>query len=203
MSSSGIWICVVVTREILWRHRFDVELEFVSHDHAAGQMHFDGRKPRRETVKSHLPMNHFSRAGPIALAISLLFSTLPARADTTALAKDFSQPPAATKPRCYWYWFDDHVSKEGITRDLEAMREVGIGGAFIGIIGGAIGKRTGSEAHPAQRPLVGKSRARRARGHPARRGHRAFQLPRLEPDRRPVGEAKPIDALSGPGGNPP
>jgi hypothetical protein len=51
----------------------------------------------------------------------------------------FRNPGENTRPRCYWYWFDDHVSKEGITRDLEAMKRVGIGGAFIGIIGGAIG----------------------------------------------------------------
>ena len=60
----------------------------------------------------------------------------------------FRTPPEATKPRCYWYWFDDHVSKTGITRDLEAMREVGIGGAFIGIIGGAIGKRPNLKVQP-------------------------------------------------------
>ena len=67
------------------------------------------------------------------------FAAGPVRAD---LATDFANPPEATKPRCYWYWFDDHVSQEGITRDLEAMKRVRIGGAYIGIIGGAIGKRT-------------------------------------------------------------
>ena len=82
----------------------------------------------------------------LALAPSYL------RAQSDSLAKDFSNPPAATKPRCYWYWFDDHVSKEGITRDLEAMREVGIGGAFIGIIGGAIGKRTELNPAPLSEP---------------------------------------------------
>jgi hypothetical protein len=54
----------------------------------------------------------------------------------------FRNPNENTRPRCYWYWFDNQVSKEGITRDLEAMKRVGIGGAYIGIIGGAIG-RTG------------------------------------------------------------
>ena len=73
-------------------------------------------------------------------------------AGTDALAGDFRHPPAATKPRCYWYWFDDHVSKVGITRDLEAMREVGIGGAFIGLIGGAMGKRTELNPKPLSEP---------------------------------------------------
>lgn len=55
------------------------------------------------------------------------------------LAAQFTQPPVATKPRCYWYWMDGHISKEGITKDLEAMKRVGIGGAFIGIISGQSG----------------------------------------------------------------
>lgn len=35
---------------------------------------------------------------------------------------------------CYWYWIGDDISKEGITKDLEAMKEAGIGGALIGNI---------------------------------------------------------------------
>ncbi len=50
------------------------------------------------------------------------------------LAKDFLAPPAATKPRCYWYWMDGNITTNGITKDLEAMRRVGIGEAYIGII---------------------------------------------------------------------
>ncbi len=44
----------------------------------------------------------------------------------------FRNPPESTKPWTYWYWIDDNISKEGITRDLEAMAKVGIGEAFIG-----------------------------------------------------------------------
>jgi hypothetical protein len=35
---------------------------------------------------------------------------------------------------CYWYWINDDISKEGITRDLEAMKEAGIGAVLIGNI---------------------------------------------------------------------
>ena len=52
------------------------------------------------------------------------------------LADSFANPPEQTKPRCYWYWIDGQISREGITRDLESMRRVGIGEAYIGIIGG-------------------------------------------------------------------
>jgi hypothetical protein len=50
------------------------------------------------------------------------------------LAEGFANPPEQTKPWCYWYWISDNISKEGITKDLEAMRRVGIGEALIGNI---------------------------------------------------------------------
>ncbi|WP_461111807.1 glycosyl hydrolase [Spirosoma jeollabukense] len=35
------------------------------------------------------------------------------------------------KPWVFWYWMQGAVSKEGITADLEAMKEAGIGGAYL------------------------------------------------------------------------
>ncbi|AEV98273.1 glycoside hydrolase family 2 sugar binding protein [Niastella koreensis GR20-10] len=53
----------------------------------------------------------------------------------------FLSPPESTKPWVYWYWDNDNISKEGITKDLEAMAQVGIGEALIGnIVGGASSK---------------------------------------------------------------
>lgn len=46
----------------------------------------------------------------------------------------FVTPHATNNVWCYWYWINDDISKEGITKDLEAMKEVGIGTAFIGNI---------------------------------------------------------------------
>ncbi len=50
------------------------------------------------------------------------------------LEQVFANPPESTKPWCYWYWLNDNISKEGITKDLEAMAKVGIGEALIGNI---------------------------------------------------------------------
>jgi hypothetical protein len=47
----------------------------------------------------------------------------------SALRADFLNPPPETRPGCYWYWLDIYVSKEGITKDLEAKSKVGIGRA--------------------------------------------------------------------------
>ncbi len=52
------------------------------------------------------------------------------------LAQDFQSPPEVTKPRCYWYWCSGRYSKEGITKDLEAMHRAGIGEAYIGTVFG-------------------------------------------------------------------
>jgi hypothetical protein len=49
----------------------------------------------------------------------------------TQFEKDFQNPPAAAKPWVFWYWMNAAVSKEGITADLEAMKQVGIGGAYL------------------------------------------------------------------------
>ncbi len=58
-----------------------------------------------------------------------------ANSKTTAqLLQDFKNPPEDKKPWLYWYWINNHISEEGITKDLEAMAEVGIGAALIGNI---------------------------------------------------------------------
>ena len=73
--------------------------------------------------------------------IALLLATSLVSADD--LEARFQNPPEATKPRCYWYWMDGQVTREGITRDLEAMKRVGIGEGYIGIISGQAGTPVG------------------------------------------------------------
>ena len=47
---------------------------------------------------------------------------------TTPLEQAFRAPPASARPFTWWHWINGNVTREGITRDLEAMAEVGIGG---------------------------------------------------------------------------
>ena len=47
------------------------------------------------------------------------------------LGKAFDHPPEAAKPLTWWHWISGNVSKEGITADLEAMKQIGLGGAQI------------------------------------------------------------------------
>lgn len=50
---------------------------------------------------------------------------------TDLLENRFLDPPASVKPYVWWHWMGPNFSKEGITRDLEAMKDAGIGGATI------------------------------------------------------------------------
>lgn len=47
------------------------------------------------------------------------------------LEASFITPPASARPRTFWFWMNGHVTRDGITRDLEAMSRVGIGGVLI------------------------------------------------------------------------
>ncbi len=83
---------------------------------------------------------HFKNPFCLSLAVAaavILFSGggLPGQS-ADPLREAFVNPPEGTKPRCYWYWMKGNISKEGITRDLEAMKRVGIGAAYIGVIEG-------------------------------------------------------------------
>src|SRR6185437_3683929 len=45
-----------------------------------------------------------------------------------ALAQGFVTPPDSAKPRTWWHWTNGNVTETGITKDLEWMKRVGIGG---------------------------------------------------------------------------
>lgn len=47
------------------------------------------------------------------------------------LAFMFKEPPMEYRPYVWWHWMGSNFSKKGITKDLEAMKEAGIGGATI------------------------------------------------------------------------
>ncbi len=66
-------------------------------------------------------------AGFLILAGAATFSA--ARADS--LEEDFENPPMAARPYVWWHWMGCNVTREGITKDLEAMKSAGIGGATI------------------------------------------------------------------------
>ncbi|MDR1723201.1 MAG: glycosyl hydrolase [Tannerella sp.] len=48
-------------------------------------------------------------------------------AGESELETGFRNPPSTARPGVYWYFMDGNRSKEAITKDLEAMKKVGIG----------------------------------------------------------------------------
>ena len=71
---------------------------------------------------------------PLALA-PLAGQAAPKGGSHAALAAGFVAPPDSVQTSVYWYWLSGNVSKEGVVKDLEAMKRAGINRAFIGNIG--------------------------------------------------------------------
>ena len=72
------------------------------------------------------------------LGLFFLFLSLSVFAQSS-LYTQFKTPPAEAKPWTFWYWMHGAVSKEGIKADLEAMHEIGLGGAYLMTIRGVEG----------------------------------------------------------------
>ena len=81
---------------------------------------------------------------PLSWWLALVAGFLACAIRAGTLEQEFTSPPDHTKLRCYWYWMDGQITKEGITRDLEAMKRVGIGEGYIGVISGQSGTPTTS-----------------------------------------------------------
>ena len=62
----------------------------------------------------------------ITLIISILL-LMTSCYNRPSLEQGFLNPPDSARPGVYWYFMDGNLSKEAITKDLEAMRTAGIG----------------------------------------------------------------------------
>jgi hypothetical protein len=70
------------------------------------------------------------------LGIAVAFTSLGLARTSLAQGPDplesgFRVPPEAAKPRTWWHWTMSNVTKDGITKDLEWMKRVGIGGFML------------------------------------------------------------------------
>ena len=66
-----------------------------------------------------------------AAALLLLFIAGGDLRAAVNLERDFREPPTSAQPWAYWWWLDGAASKEGITADLEAMKQQGISGVLL------------------------------------------------------------------------
>lgn len=86
-------------------------------------------------------LKHMNKAMNLLLIFWILFFTTNCTKSKKMSSNEFQNiqtgfisPEDNNSVWCYWYWINDDISKEGITKDLEAMKSVGIGTAFIGNI---------------------------------------------------------------------
>lgn len=71
-----------------------------------------------------------------AAALAIAVSVLPVSAGSAeevsgakdSLESGFQDPPASARPRVWWHWMNGNITADGIAKDLEWMKRIGIGG---------------------------------------------------------------------------
>jgi len=104
----------------------------------------------------------------LVIVVLLTFGVLSVTGRMT-LEENFVVPPPETRLHSYWWWLNGNVTAEAITRDLEAMKEKGFGGAMITDAGGA--NHRGNRQVPSG-PLFGSEPWRKLYRHALREGKR-------------------------------
>ena len=61
----------------------------------------------------------------IAGLMSLVLLSGSAQAD---IEKEFGNPPESARPHTWYHWINGNVSREGITKDLESFKKIGLRG---------------------------------------------------------------------------
>ena len=73
-----------------------------------------------------MPLQRLSLSAAL-LCLGLTVSTVLA----DSLETGFLSPPESARPHTWWQWMNGNITKEGITADLEAMKQIGLGGATV------------------------------------------------------------------------
>ena len=66
---------------------------------------------------------------PILASVLLMLIGHVTLADS--LESGFLNPPDSARPQTWWHWMNGNITRTGITADLEAMKQAGVGGATI------------------------------------------------------------------------
>lgn len=78
-----------------------------------------------------------NRLCPLYLLVALMLgAATPSVLAQPSLEQTFTNPPQEARPLMIWQWMDGVVSREGITADLEAYQQAGIGGVQQFLVGG-------------------------------------------------------------------
>ena len=69
------------------------------------------------------------------VSVFTLSNCIAQKGNLAAVESGFLDVPDSIRVGCYWYWIADNISKEGVIKDLYAMKKAGITRAYIGNIG--------------------------------------------------------------------
>lgn len=78
------------------------------------------RSFRHQTAAVLLAVTVFALQSGVAVA---------APAEPDALRSGFVDPPNSARPRVWWHWMNGNITLDGLIKDLDWMKRVGIGGA--------------------------------------------------------------------------
>ena len=67
----------------------------------------------------------------LTLLIALCCQMNPAKAQNTLNTAEFQNPPNSSRVNTWWHWVNGNITREGITKDLESMKQQGISEATI------------------------------------------------------------------------
>ncbi len=81
----------------------------------------------------------------IIAAINILPIIATAQNGVPTLEQGFKDPPESAWPRTWWHWTNSNVTKEGITKDLEWMKRVGIAGFQLADVSAGSGQIVGNK----------------------------------------------------------
>ncbi len=84
-------------------------------------------------MKNRIPIRFLPAAFLLVAVASTSASEFPGK-----LEDGFRNPPQEARPQTWWHWMNGNITKEGITADLEAMKQIGLGGAQIFSVDGGI-----------------------------------------------------------------
>jgi len=77
----------------------------------------------------------------ISICLTGIYSISKAQVADT-LKAGFLNPPTSAHPRTWWHWTKSNISKEGITKDLEWMKRIGIAGMQLADVNSGGGQTT-------------------------------------------------------------
>lgn len=70
----------------------------------------------------------YRRLAVLTILVFTMIVGFPQLSHSQSLEEGFKNPPESARPRTWWHWTNSNITKEGITKDLEWMSRVGIGG---------------------------------------------------------------------------